>query len=322
MPNARDARIERTSAMRGIDSGATASSSMRRPSRRRADPSAPPALASTRLSVSSCAEQAPAAGAERAAHGELAPAPRAARQQQARDVGAGDQQHEADRAEQHQQRARARRRPAPPAAARPSRPRPRWCPDTRARGDRRWPAGPRGLARPSRRAGAVRRPGSTARRAARERRLRWRPARSAPLAAPAPTDRHATGWTNAAGMTPMTVVGMPLSRIVLPTTSVARPRCVSHSASEITATRGPAGASLASRVGAAGQRRQTEHVEERGRGFERGQAVPDRRGPSDRRRPRDSRRSPRSCGWLACSRDSRPARTRRRRSFGVGPATA
>ncbi len=48
--------------------------------------------------------QARAAGAQRAANGNLPLPDRRAREQQVRDVGAGDQQHEADRGEQRQQR--------------------------------------------------------------------------------------------------------------------------------------------------------------------------------------------------------------------------
>ena len=50
------------------------------------------------------ADQAAASGADRRAHDDLAAARRGARQQQIGDVGAGDEQHEAHRAEQHEQR--------------------------------------------------------------------------------------------------------------------------------------------------------------------------------------------------------------------------
>ena len=52
------------------------------------------------------ADDAPAPGAERLAYRHLACARSAARQQQVRDVGARDQQHEDDRAHEHQQRRR------------------------------------------------------------------------------------------------------------------------------------------------------------------------------------------------------------------------
>ena len=74
------------------------------PQARRRCRRAPPATASTRLSVSSCRTSRAAARAERGAHRHLAPARRAAREQQVRDVGARDQQHRGDRAEQHDQR--------------------------------------------------------------------------------------------------------------------------------------------------------------------------------------------------------------------------
>ena len=48
--------------------------------------------------------QPAASGAERGAHGQLALPRRSAREQQVRDVGAGDQQDECDGAEQHEQR--------------------------------------------------------------------------------------------------------------------------------------------------------------------------------------------------------------------------
>ena len=50
------------------------------------------------------ADDARAAGAERAPNGNLALADRRSREQQVGDVGTGDQQHEADRGEQRQQR--------------------------------------------------------------------------------------------------------------------------------------------------------------------------------------------------------------------------
>ena len=59
-----------------------------------AAPAIPPATAITRLSSSSCCIDPAAAGAERDAHGHLALARRAAREQQVGDVDAGDEQHE------------------------------------------------------------------------------------------------------------------------------------------------------------------------------------------------------------------------------------
>jgi hypothetical protein len=50
------------------------------------------------------AHDASAVGAQRGANGELTPSSRGARQQQIGDVGAGDDQHEPDRAHQQQQR--------------------------------------------------------------------------------------------------------------------------------------------------------------------------------------------------------------------------
>ena len=75
----------------------------RRPSRPRGAPGRRRSTASSRLSVSSCRDEPPAAGAERAAHRHLARACAGAREQQVGDVDAGDQQHEADRAQQHEQ---------------------------------------------------------------------------------------------------------------------------------------------------------------------------------------------------------------------------
>ena len=64
-------------------------------------PAAP--SASTALSVSNWRTMRRVAGAERGAHGNLAAACRAARQQQVTDVAAGNQQNDRDGAEQHQQ---------------------------------------------------------------------------------------------------------------------------------------------------------------------------------------------------------------------------
>ena len=62
-------------------------------------------------------DQIPAARAEGRANGELAPAPEGAREQQARDVRAGDEQHHPHRALQARSAPDARRRRAPRAAA-------------------------------------------------------------------------------------------------------------------------------------------------------------------------------------------------------------
>ena len=62
------------------------------------------ATASSTLSVSICRTSAAARRAEREADRDLLLPARRPREQQRGDVGAGDQQHEADRAEQHEQR--------------------------------------------------------------------------------------------------------------------------------------------------------------------------------------------------------------------------
>ncbi len=181
--------------------------------------------------MSSCAEEASAAGAERAAHGELAPASGAARQQQTRDVGTGNQQDEADRAEQHEQRAA-------------------HVADERLlqRFHRRGLAivGVRILAREAVADGrAVRRGLGRTVTLCRSRAAAWkyctsRCAMRSPsmatgavgTACGASTHRSTRrGWTNEAGMTPRTVVGMPFSRMVLPTTSADRDRAESPRAS-------------------------------------------------------------------------------------------
>ena len=54
------------------------------------------------LSVTSCRTTSAAAGAEREARGDLLAAAGEPREQQVGDVCAGDQQHAADRAEEHQ----------------------------------------------------------------------------------------------------------------------------------------------------------------------------------------------------------------------------
>ena len=80
-------------------------SSASRPSQANAIPIAPPSAASTKLSVSNC-RMSRATHAERQAKIDLTPARRGARQQQIGDVGAGDQQHEDDRAHHQLQRTR------------------------------------------------------------------------------------------------------------------------------------------------------------------------------------------------------------------------
>ena len=65
---------------------------------------APPARASSMLSVSSWRRDPRAARAERLADRDLLPPRRGPREHQVRDVRAGDEQHEADRPEQDQQR--------------------------------------------------------------------------------------------------------------------------------------------------------------------------------------------------------------------------
>jgi hypothetical protein len=67
-------------------------------------PAAPPTSDSTTLSATSCRSRRRRLGAERGAHRDLARARGRAHQQQVGDVGAGDQQHEPDRAHEDQQR--------------------------------------------------------------------------------------------------------------------------------------------------------------------------------------------------------------------------
>ena len=103
--------------------------------------------------------------AEREPHRHLAAASGRPRQQQVRDVRAGDDQHEPDRGQEHEQRgAGCPRRPARAAAA--ARTTRRGCsPDTRPRGAPRWPwrspgrVGRRAPARAGRRCAARRPPG-------------------------------------------------------------------------------------------------------------------------------------------------------------------
>ena len=88
--------------MRGRPPG-TAASTACVPQRAMASPAMPPASANTTLSVSSWRTTRPRAGAECDADGDLLLAPGEAGQQQVRHVGAGDEEHEADRAQQNQQ---------------------------------------------------------------------------------------------------------------------------------------------------------------------------------------------------------------------------
>ncbi len=67
-------------------------------------PTSPPTPARTRLSERSCPTSRRRPGAEGVAHGQLAAAARASREQQARDVRARDEQDEPDGAQKHQQR--------------------------------------------------------------------------------------------------------------------------------------------------------------------------------------------------------------------------
>ena len=73
-------------------------------------PRAPPASAMTRALDQQLLDDAPPAGAEREADGDLALTRRGARDLQVGDVGAGNQQHAADQRHQHPQRLRERRR--------------------------------------------------------------------------------------------------------------------------------------------------------------------------------------------------------------------
>ena len=67
-------------------------------------PAPAPRQASTQLSTTSCKQHAGAAGAQGDAHGDFALPRFGTREQKVGDVGAGDQQHEGDGAEQDQQR--------------------------------------------------------------------------------------------------------------------------------------------------------------------------------------------------------------------------
>ena len=85
--------------MRGMLPGFTASSA-RTPSAPIARPSTPPIEREQHAFGEQLADDAAAAGADGGADGDLARAAGGARQQQVGDVGAGDQQHAADRAQQ------------------------------------------------------------------------------------------------------------------------------------------------------------------------------------------------------------------------------
>ena len=63
----------------------------------------PPAAPSSRLSVMSCRSRRRTRGADRGPNRKLTLSARPAREQQARDVGAGNQQDHADGAEEHEQ---------------------------------------------------------------------------------------------------------------------------------------------------------------------------------------------------------------------------
>ena len=215
----------------------------------------------------SCRTSRAAAGAERVAHGQLAAAARAARQQQAGDVRAGDEQHEADGAEQHEQRRshvadeRVLIRAGDGAlavvgvgilAGEPLRDRPQLGVGLRHRDV--WTQA------------AMRLEVLHVALAAADR-LRSKPATSGPSRGASIHRSTSDGMRrNASGITPITVVGMPFSRIVRPTMLGSRaevllpdvlrerPRCAARS-----------GRRSVSAVGAADERRQTEHVEERRR---------------------------------------------------------
>ncbi len=69
-----------------------------------ASPSAPPVNDSTRLSVKSWRTMRPRPGADGQSNRDFTLAAGGADQQEIRDVGARDQQHQTDRASQHQER--------------------------------------------------------------------------------------------------------------------------------------------------------------------------------------------------------------------------
>ena len=88
----------------GSTFGGSVDSSSATPHTAASSPTTPPTLDSTRLSTSSCRSSRAAARAQRGADRHLLLPLQRAREQQVGDVGADDEQHEADRAEQHQQR--------------------------------------------------------------------------------------------------------------------------------------------------------------------------------------------------------------------------
>ena len=90
------------SSMRGSPPGMAATTACV-PQRARSNPKAPPARASSTLSVRQLPDHAALARAHGGANGHLSAARRGAGQQQIGDVGAGDQEHKADRAQQHQE---------------------------------------------------------------------------------------------------------------------------------------------------------------------------------------------------------------------------
>ena len=112
-----------TSSARGSCPPARRSSSAPPSLRDRARRRAPPAIASTRLSVQQLTHQSRSSGAERGANRELALARRGAREQQTREIHRRDEQHEPDGAEQHEQARSHLADHRLAAAARPMRPR-------------------------------------------------------------------------------------------------------------------------------------------------------------------------------------------------------
>ena len=87
----------------GLPTSATARSNSRVPTIAMPRPMTPPAAAEQQALDQQLPHDAPARGAHRVAHRDLARPRRRARQQQVGDVGARDQQHEADRAHQRQE---------------------------------------------------------------------------------------------------------------------------------------------------------------------------------------------------------------------------
>ncbi len=86
----------RRSSATSTGSGSSMASSARMSAHAHATEAAAPSTPSTRPSTSSCCDQPAAAGAHRQPHADLAAPRRGARQQHAGDVGAGDEQHQAD----------------------------------------------------------------------------------------------------------------------------------------------------------------------------------------------------------------------------------